>query len=303
MGSVIFVESFIATTLDELLSRTLEPKLHERWDLRFSRIDYLPKADALEPQRFQYATRIGLGLHIVGAGESVATRSMPEAAVSSLRFWSDDPKSLIRKGSGYWQYTATDDGVRFRTEYDYDCAWGWTGRLFDACFFRPSLAWATAWSFDRLRLWMEEGLDPRTSARAAIIDALARLFLAIIWCYQGLTPKLLWTHPQELELAASVIPSGVLSPRVAVAAVGIAEVLLGLLHVVAWGRRWPYWIGLGAMVAATIPALVACPDIARQPFNPVTLVAGMAGLAIAGLASVGDAPRASRCRFGVRRRS
>ena len=26
------------------------------------------------------------------------------------------------------------------------------------------MGWATAWSFDRLRLWLEEGIDPATSA-------------------------------------------------------------------------------------------------------------------------------------------
>jgi len=36
------------------------PDLHERWDLRFTAIDYIPKHSQDEPQRFHYSTRIGL---------------------------------------------------------------------------------------------------------------------------------------------------------------------------------------------------------------------------------------------------
>ena len=35
--------------------------------------------------------------------------------------------------------------------------------------FRPLLGWATAWSFDRLRLWLEDRLDPRLAVRLTLI--------------------------------------------------------------------------------------------------------------------------------------
>ena len=41
----IYVETHIAGTIDDLLDKTQRPDLHERWDLRFTHIDYLPRPD------------------------------------------------------------------------------------------------------------------------------------------------------------------------------------------------------------------------------------------------------------------
>ena len=45
MGKPIYVEIAIRAPLDELWRRTQSPDLHQRWDLRFTRIDYLPRPD------------------------------------------------------------------------------------------------------------------------------------------------------------------------------------------------------------------------------------------------------------------
>ena len=58
--------------------------------------------------------------------------------------------------------------MRFVTRYDYAPRWGAAGRVVDRVVFRPLIAWATAWSFDRLRLWLEEGVAPERSLRAAL---------------------------------------------------------------------------------------------------------------------------------------
>ena len=70
----IYVEILVRAPMDALWSHTQTPALHERWDLRFSRIEYLPRNGESEPQRFQYATRIGFGLEISGEGETVGRR-------------------------------------------------------------------------------------------------------------------------------------------------------------------------------------------------------------------------------------
>jgi hypothetical protein len=135
--------------------------------VRFSSIEYLPGVDG-EPQRFRYATRLGFGLRIEGTGESVGEREGASGArTSALTFRSDDAKSLIREGSGYWRYVPTEDGVRFLTQYDYEPRFGLAGRAVDGLLFRPLLGWATAWSFDRLRLWLEDGIPPERSRRLA----------------------------------------------------------------------------------------------------------------------------------------
>src|SRR4051812_9546288 len=148
----IYVETFIRGSLDVVWEKTQNPALHERWDVRFTHIEYLPRLDD-QPQRFLYTTKIGFGVCISGEGESLATRVSDGESTSALKFWSDDPKSLIVTGSGYWKYREADGGVRFRTWYDYKTRFGIFGLIFDRLIFRPLLSWATAWSFESLRLW------------------------------------------------------------------------------------------------------------------------------------------------------
>ena len=168
----IYVEIRICGEMEMLWKRTQDPALHQRWDLRFSRIQYLPRPDEAQPQRFLYATRIGFGLEIRGEGESIASRTRADGSrTSSLRFWSDAPLSLIRAGSGYWQYVPTDDGIRFITAYDYDVRFGAVGRAFDLLVFRPLIGWATAYSFDRLRLWIERDIEPARSLHLSFAQA------------------------------------------------------------------------------------------------------------------------------------
>ena len=135
---------------------------------------------------------MGFGIAIEGEGETVGTRDDGQGGRSSaLRFWSCDPKSLILEGSGYWKYISAEGGVRFLTLYDYRTRFGALGRLADRVAFRPLLGWATAWSFDRLRLWLEKGIEPSVSMQRSVVHAVARLALAFVWLYQGIVPKLL----------------------------------------------------------------------------------------------------------------
>ena len=151
------------------------------------------------PQRFAYGTRLGFGLAIRAGARRSAERPRPDGGrVSVLRFWSASRLSLIREGRGYWSYTPTRDGVRFRTVYDYDDPVR-RGRPADrpGRVFRPLIGWATAWSFDRLRLWLERGIDPASSGRLALVHGLARVGLAAIFAWHGLVPKLLGPDATE----------------------------------------------------------------------------------------------------------
>ena len=132
----IYVETFIAGSIDELWDKTQQPELHQRWDLRFTEISYLPHKDQNLPQQFLYKTRIGVGVAISGEGETVGTRLNNHQRTSALKFWSADPKSLIKAGSGYWKYEQTAKGVRFMTGYDYETRFGGVGHSFDRLIFR-----------------------------------------------------------------------------------------------------------------------------------------------------------------------
>src|SRR6478672_4885349 len=101
----------MAAELDELWSRTQDPSLHQRWDLRFTEIAYAAPPVAGDPQQFTYGTRLGFGIAIRGGGETLAERDRADGGrVSALRFWSASRLSLIREGRGYWSYTPTADG-------------------------------------------------------------------------------------------------------------------------------------------------------------------------------------------------
>ncbi|MEU9334486.1 hypothetical protein AB0D49_15195 [Streptomyces sp. NPDC048290] len=158
--TALYIETRIRADLDTLWSATQEPARHQRWDLRFTEIDYLPRGDG-EPQRFRYATRVLPFLTVAGTGVSAGEKERPDGTrTSALRFSSPHPLSLLAEGSGYWRYVPDGDGVRFLTGYDYRPRWGRPGVCLDRWLFRRLMGWATAWSFDRLRLWLERGISP-----------------------------------------------------------------------------------------------------------------------------------------------
>ncbi len=294
MGRGIYVEIRIRGDMDELWSKTQDPALHQRWDLRFTDITYLPRKDEPAPQRFLYATRIGFGLGVRGEGESTGNREDAGRRVSALKFWSDDPKSLIREGAGYWQYVQEAEGIRFLTWYDYRTRFGPLGKAADRLAFRPLLGWATAWSFDRLRLWIERGIAPETSLRNAAVYGLARATIAAIWLYHGLVPKLLTHQPAE---ALMMTRAGV-NPAAASTLVNVAggvEIGLGLLVLVAWRQRWPLALTFALMIAALAGSLRYTPEFVVAAFNPVSLNLAVMALAAIGWIAGRDVPSARRC--------
>ena len=265
--------------------------VHQRWDLRFSEIRYLPRTDESEPQRFLYATRIGFGLAIRGTGESVGERIAASGeATSSLSFASQDWKSLISTGSGYWRYIPLEDGVRFFTWYDYATRFGVVGRVVDRCVFRPLMGWATAWSFDRLRLWLEQRQAPETSLAWAWVYALARFTVAFVWIWHGLVPKLIAHDAAErLMLAQARVSLGLLVP------IGVAEILFGLVVLLLWRSRWPLAMTVVAMLSALATVVWRSPRFVTAAFNPVTLNALVIAVCAIAWLAMPHVPTAKHC--------
>ena len=287
----IYVEILLRAPLDDVWRLTQQPAEHQRWDLRFTQIDYLPRPDASEPQRFRYATRIGFGMAIRGTGESVGERVASSGeATSSLRFASDDPKSLIRTGSGYWRYVPMAEGVRFFTWYDYATRFGLLGRVADYSVFRPLMGWGTAWSFDRLRLWLERGQTPEASMAWAWVYALARCAVALVWLWHGLVPKVIAHDATErLMLQQTGLPVGLIVP------IGVAEIVFGFVVLLAWRSRWPLAATMAAMVLALLAVALRSPQFVTAAFNPVTLNGSVMVLCIVAWIAMRYAPAARRC--------
>ena len=159
----IYVEARVAAPRAALWAATQDPVAHASWDLRFSAITLLA-TPADEPQRFRYENRTVPGAPLTGVGISLGERHRPDGScTSALRFRADSRLSPIAAGHGFWRYVPDGDAIRFFTGYDY--APGWQGAVGDRLLARPLIGWMTAWSFDRLRLWLEHGISPRASLR------------------------------------------------------------------------------------------------------------------------------------------
>jgi len=279
----IYVETRINAPIERVWDATQQPGQHQRWDLRFGTISYLPRADG-EPQRFTYATTVAPGFTVGGTGESLGDRDRPDGTRwSGLKFWAADRRSIIDAGAGYWRYIPTDDGVRFLTRYDYRPRWGRAGEFVDRWAFRPIFGWATAWSFDRLRLWLEDGTPPERSRSQAISHAVAVSGLAGVFAYQGLVPKVWKVDGGEVAIWQGLgLPRR--RARRVVRAVGAAEAAFAVATVARSNKRWPFVVAVAAMPALAIGAAKADRSILTKAFNPASLgvaVASLAGVALA----------------------
>ncbi|PYF99011.1 hypothetical protein SAMN05216184_10933 [Georgenia satyanarayanai] len=151
----IYVETTVCASIDRVWSLTQDPDEHVRWDVRFSRIT--PTTRTVDgATRFRYTRRVPFRT-VAGDGVSIGETRRPDGSrTSALRFSTSERLSPIRSGRGYWRYVPDGGRVRFVTGYDYVPGWG---PVLDRVA-RPLLGWATAWSFDRLRIWAERGEAP-----------------------------------------------------------------------------------------------------------------------------------------------
>ncbi|MET0805490.1 MAG: SRPBCC family protein [Lacisediminihabitans sp.] len=160
----LYVEVLIRADIESVWQATQDTEQHPRWDARFSRITRSADLDD-GGYRFRYE-RSAPGHVIVGFGMSIGEKHRADGTrTSALRFDTDDRLSPLRAGRGYWRYIPTSDGVRFITGYDYTPGFG---RGVDLVL-RPVVLWLTAWSFDRLRIWLEEGVPPESWPLVSVI--------------------------------------------------------------------------------------------------------------------------------------
>ncbi len=266
----------IRSTLEEVWEKSQIPDQHVRWDIRFTDIEYLPKRDVNAPQQFLYATRIGFGLAIKGRGETIG---QADRQGSALRFWSDDPKSLIREGSGGWMYRPSLTGAHFSTVYDYDVRYGAVGGCFDACLFRPLMVWATRWSFDRLRLWMERGIEPELSLRLWVAKVVTRVCLGGVWIYEGCVPKIWNVSPSEIAL---VYRSSLYwhTPELTLKLLGLAEIAFGLWLLTGIFERRMVVVSTFALISIASMVVFVEPSALANPFGGISKNLGLLACAV-----------------------
>ncbi|NIK71514.1 DoxX-like family protein [Paenibacillus sp. BK720] len=291
----IYVELIIHADMESLWTYTQTAELHEQWDLRFSSINYLPRKSERNTQDFLYETRIGFGLRISGTGRAKSSvREGTGVRLSTLAFGSEQPFSLIRHGAGYWQYRPNADSITFLTKYDYATRFGRLGHWFDRLLFRPLFGWATALSFDVLRLWLEKQIPPAVSLQRTLIHYLSTGLLSLLWFYEGLVPK--WMFPEAGELG--IMKSMHMFPGMELQALkwlGAAEILLGFLMLLYHRSKWIYRLQVVGLSALAGGALICTPSLLAQPFNPFVLSAAMIGFCLTGIWTSRDLPDAANC--------
>ena len=291
----IYVSAEMNTTMEKLWEYTQEPDIHTEWDARFTEISYLEKKEG-EPQKFLYETKIGFGLEIAGEGESIGEiRKETGERISSLKFWTDSKLSLIQIGRGYWKYTPTEEHIHFETQYDYDTRFGRIGSVIDSYMFRPLLGWATAWSFDALKLWLEKGLHPRLLIRKTMTYWLVCFLFAFVWMYQGIVPKLVFTHSEEVKMLSVTIGSTAHSIFL-VKIIGLLEIIFGVLWLLPFPKRKVFIVHIFMLIALTIAAGFTNIVSFTEPFNPITLNVLLMGLSIVGYINSSDLPSAKNCK-------
>jgi hypothetical protein len=290
----LYIETFIHCDLGKIWEYTQEPSLHQQWDLRFSEITYLPKSSPEEKQCFLYSRRIGLGISVNGIGESIATKSKTNGeSTSVLKFSSESNISLIRQGSGYWKYIPEAKGIRFLTGYDYTTRWGLFGRLTDRFVFRPLMIWATAWSFECLKNWIEKNVHPQQAINAQFTIWLSSIALGMVWFYQGLVPKLLFPDTGEAVLLQQ---SGIFHgyEDLSLKVIGIFEILFGLL-LLFWNKKALHLANLFILILLLISAAYIDIRIFSFPFNPFSLNISMMALSIIAIINFKNLPKAFNC--------
>ncbi|MEP6949605.1 MAG: DoxX-like family protein [Ginsengibacter sp.] len=290
----LYIETKIKCNFDTLWTYTQDPAIHQQWDLRFSEITYLPKDNPAEPQRFLYSTKVGFGINVNGIGESVATRTKDNGeSTSVLKFSSGSSLSVIKKGAGYWKYVPEADEIKFFTGYDYETRWGFFGKMFDKFIFRPLMIWATAWSFDCLKNWIEKGLHPKQALKAQLTVLLSNITLGLVWIYQGLIPKLLFAGTGELEfLKRSGLFSG--NEKGVLTFIGLTEIFFGLIILVVH-KKSIHIINITALLLLATAAIFSSPAIFTFPFNPFSLSISMTVISIIAILNIGCLPKASNC--------
>ena len=97
---------------------------------------------------------------------------------------------------------------------------------------------------------------------------IARAFLAFMFFYHGLVPKILHPSPLELEMIqahGSELPFEELS-----IIAGLMEILLATAIVVFRQAVWPLMLALVALVVLLMDVAIFVPALLFEAFNPVT---------------------------------
>ncbi len=121
-----------------------------------------------------------------------------------------------------------------------------------------------------------------TMRDSRLASLVCRFAVAFVWIYQGLVPKLLGPHEDELAMNLALGISPAQATLVSYVA-GSLEIALGVLVLILHRQRWPLWLSIILMGLLLAYAAVATPGLLAAAFNPVTINVAVAALALVAL--------------------
>lgn len=121
--------------------------------------------------------------------------------------------------------------------------------------------------------------------------AICRGSIAFVWFYQGLAPKLLGPHEDELAMNLGLGLSESGATQLAMIG-GVLEVIFAGIVMVFWRHRWPLVVTAVAMVVLLLYVCVTHPPLLVAAFNPVVGNLCVFALAIVALRLHGEAGKA-----------
>lgn len=99
--------------------------------------------------------------------------------------------------------------------------------------------------------------------------AVCRCTIAFVWFYQGLIPKLLYLHEDELAMSMATGFSRTSAEQLATIG-GASEIGMSVVVLLFWRQRWPLLLTVFAMLGLLSFVILFQPVLLSAAFNPVT---------------------------------
>jgi len=121
------------------------------------------------------------------------------------------------------------------------------------------------------------------------------IFLSFVWIYQGLVPKILFTHPEEVQMLSNAIGSESYNHLI-IKIIGFLEIVFGVTWLLPFQKQKLFFLHIFILLILTATAALANITSFMQPFNPITLNIILIGFSIIGYMNSDNLPQAKNCK-------
>ena len=118
---------------------------------------------------------------------------------------------------------------------------------------------------------------------------------AFVWMYQGIFPKIIFSHPEEMKMLSAIIGSTGNSIAI-LKVIGMLEIAFGIIWLFPVPKQKLFILHIFMLIALTIVAGFTNIVSFTEPFNPITLNVLLMGVSIVGYINSFDLPSAKIAR-------